>query len=315
MSWTHTSLAQRVVSGAGLLDSVPTLLRDIGGRRVLLVSTSGRLASEAGERLVARLGRAVSAVFDGAREHVPAPTVQAALGIARDRDADVVVSFGGGSVVDLAKAVCFFVEQEAGTPGSSFVDRPVLPHLAIPTTDTAAPYTASFGITDPNSRRRTTAGGPTVAPLVVMRDVELIAAVDADRARWSVLTALGHAVDALSSPAATPESSASARAALRSPADAAVLAGRAMGVTGAGLHHGLAELVAARCGVPYVLAGAALVGQVAAEVGIDLAAVELPQLDISLEDAAAVARMAEASPHVRASGRKVDVEEMLASVM
>jgi alcohol dehydrogenase class IV len=306
---------QRIVSGAGVVDSISQVLRDVGGRRVLLVSTSGRLASDSGQRLVSRLGRSVSAVFDGAQVHVPAPTVQAALGIARDRDADVLVSFGGGSVVDLGKAVCFFVEQEAGTPGSSFVDRPVLPHVAVPTTDTAAPYTASFGITDPNSRRRTTAGGPTVAPLAVIRDDDLRAGVDEERARWWVLTALGHAVDALSSPAVTPEAAALARAALREPGNAAVLAGRAMAAAGAGLHHGVAELVSARCGTPYALAGAALVGPVAAEVGIDLQALELPALDIDPSDAAAVARMAESSPHVRASGRRVDVEEMLASFL
>jgi alcohol dehydrogenase class IV len=36
------------------------------------------------------------------------------------RDAvDGVVSFGGGSCADLGKAVSYFTEQEAGTPGAS----------------------------------------------------------------------------------------------------------------------------------------------------------------------------------------------------
>ena len=52
--------------------------------------------------------------------------------MARDRDVDCIVSFGGGSCADLGKAVSFFVEQEAGTPGASYIDRPVLPHVVDP---------------------------------------------------------------------------------------------------------------------------------------------------------------------------------------
>ena len=72
------------------------------------------------------------------------------------RDAvDAVVSFGGGSCADLGKAVCFFTEQEAGTPGASFADRPALPHVAIPTTYSGAELTPFFGMTDPATRQKT----------------------------------------------------------------------------------------------------------------------------------------------------------------
>ena len=67
------------------------------------------------------------------------------------------MSFGGGSCADLGKAVCFFVEQEAGTPGASYVDRPALPHVSIPTTYSGAELTPFFGMTDeahpPQERR------------------------------------------------------------------------------------------------------------------------------------------------------------------
>ena len=55
--------------------------------------------------------------------------VQAAVMQARRDGVDGIVSFGGGSAADTGKAVCFFTEQEQGTPGSSFADRPVLPHV------------------------------------------------------------------------------------------------------------------------------------------------------------------------------------------
>ena len=51
MSWTHTGYAQRIVFGDGAVNQVTDVVRDVGGRRVLLITTKGRLASEAGEDL------------------------------------------------------------------------------------------------------------------------------------------------------------------------------------------------------------------------------------------------------------------------
>src|SRR6476661_4908606 len=83
-------------------------------------------------------GRSLASTFAGAQSHVPAPTVQEATRQARRDAVDAVVSFGGGSCADLGKAVCWFTEQEQGTPGMSYADRPVLPHVSIPTTYSGA---------------------------------------------------------------------------------------------------------------------------------------------------------------------------------
>ena len=108
--------------------------RRIGARRAMLVTTAGRLASPDGERVVRLLGRNLETTFAEVESHVPVPLVQQAVLQARRDAVDVVVSFGGGSCADLGKAVCFFLEQEAGMPGATHLDRPVLPHVSIPTT-------------------------------------------------------------------------------------------------------------------------------------------------------------------------------------
>ena len=100
----------------------------------MLVTTAGRLASPDGERVVRLLGRNLETTFAEVESHVPVPLVQQAVLQARRDAVDVVVSFGGGSCADLGKAVCFFLEQEAGMPGATHLDRPVLPHVSIPTT-------------------------------------------------------------------------------------------------------------------------------------------------------------------------------------
>ncbi|MGH9075565.1 MAG: hypothetical protein ACRDZQ_15820, partial [Acidimicrobiales bacterium] len=63
--WAHTGFAQRLHFFPGALDSVAEVVKGVGARRVMLVTTEGRLASPAGERLWARLGRALVATFAG----------------------------------------------------------------------------------------------------------------------------------------------------------------------------------------------------------------------------------------------------------
>lgn len=138
LAWIHTGYTQQIIFGDGALGQLGELLKSIGLRRVMLVTTGGRAASVDGEHVVRSIGRALASTFAEVTSHVPTPMVQSALRQARRDGVDGIVSFGGGSVADTAKAVCFFTEQEQGTPGSSFADRPVVPHVAITTTYSGA---------------------------------------------------------------------------------------------------------------------------------------------------------------------------------
>ncbi len=275
-SWTHTGYAQRILFGDGMVDRVAEVVKEAGGRRVLLITTKGRLASEAGENLVRRLGRSLSTTYDGVRSHVPTDTVQSALGLARDRDVDCIVSFGGGSCADLGKAVSFFVEQEAGTPGASYVDRPVLPHVSIPTTYSGAELTPFFGMTDESTRRKSGGGGPTTAPLAAIYDPVLTTATPTRVSAETGFNCLAHGVEAAYSPARTPEAEAIALACIervvaalplvvdapddlparRVMLEGAVLGGRCLQNATMGVHHGLAQLLGGRTGISHGLANA-----------------------------------------------------------
>ena len=278
MTWVHTGYAQRIVFGDNAVAQVAEVVKDVGGRRVMLITTAGRLASEAGEDLVRRLGRSLSTTYDGVRSHVPTDTVQAALGMARDRDVDCIVSFGGGSCADLGKAVSFFVEQEAGTPGASYIDRPVLPHVAIPTTYSGAELTPAFGMTDEATRRKSGGGGPTTAPLAAIYDPVLTTDTPARVSAETGMNCLAHGIEAAYSPARTPEAEALALACIERVAAAlplvvdepdglparrvmlegAVLGGRCLQNATMGVHHGLSQLLGGRTGLPHGLANALL---------------------------------------------------------
>jgi alcohol dehydrogenase class IV len=270
---------------------------------VLLVTTVGRLASDEGQQLVSRLGRTLAATFDGVRSHVPTTAVQQALGIARDRDVDVLVSFGGGSCADLGKAVCFFVEQETGMPGASYVDRPGLPHVSIPTTYSGAELTSFFGMTDEAQRRKTGAGGPTISPIAAIYDPELTLDMPPEVSAQTGMNALAHGVEAAWSPARTPEAEAIALACVRRVAGAlpmvvddptslaartsmlegAVLGGRCLQNATMGVHHGLAQLMGGRTGIPHGLANAMILAH-AIRFNADAAPDEIARIGEALGD-------------------------------
>jgi maleylacetate reductase len=278
VSWTHTGYAQQIVFGAGTLRRLPEIVKSLGARRVLLVTTAGRATSDDGQRLVSLLGRTLSSTFAEVSSHVPATLVQAAMMQARRDGVDAIVSFGGGSCADLGKAVAFFTEHEAGTPGGSYVDRPVLPHLAIPTTYSGAELTPFFGMTDPNTRQKSGAGGPTTAPLAAIYDVELTLSTPARVSAETGMNALAHCVEAVWSPSRTPEAEAIGLAgaerifgslpkAVEAPDDiaarttmfeGAVLGGRCLQNASMGVHHGLSQLVGGRTGIPHGLANAVI---------------------------------------------------------
>ena len=358
--WTHTALAQQLVFGAGSVDRLPTLLKVLGARKALLVTTEGRLASPEGDRVVALLGRSLASTFAQVESHVPVPLVHQAVQQARRDGVDVVVSFGGGSCADLGKAVCFFTEQEAGMPGASHLDRPVLPHVSIPTTYSGAELTPFFGMTDPATRQKQGAGGPTSAPVVAIYDPDLTRTTPARIRAETGMNALAHCVEAAYSPQRTPEAEAIALAGARAihlalPAvvadgddDAAraamltgaALAGRCLLNAGMGVHHGLAQLVGGRTGIPHGLANAILLAHAvrfnAANVPDEVARIgealgggdastaidalrsgiglpgRLSEAGVALDDLDAVARLSQSNANVGRNPRPVSEADALA---
>lgn len=281
-AWFHTAFPQQLRFGEGLAARLRPLLKEAGSRKVLVIGSERALGSPRGRELVGGLGRGASVSFDGAAVGVPAPAVQAATRLALAEGVDTLVTFGGGSTVDLGKAVAFFLEQQAGTPGTTFADRPSVTHVAVPTTFSGAEGSTHFAMADPATRAVQVAGSPTLVPRWVVYDPAGLADLPADLVARSGLAALAHAADAALAPRPSPEGEALALAAfgrvygslvpaVEGDADArsallegAALAARAWQQAVPGLTHGLALLLAGRAGVPYALATALLAGPVVA---------------------------------------------------
>ncbi|MDQ1419156.1 MAG: hypothetical protein QOJ52_1118, partial [Acidimicrobiaceae bacterium] len=169
-----------------------------------------------------------------------------------------------------------------GRPGASYLDRPVVAHVAIPTTYSGAELTPFFGMTDEAAHRKSGAGGPTIAPVAAIYDPVVTLSTPAKVAAETGMNALAHGIECAYSPTRTPEAEAIALATVRRVAaalprvidqpdnlaartamlEAAVLGGRCLQNASMGAHHGLAQLVGGRTGVAHGLVNAILLAHV-----------------------------------------------------
>src|SRR5262245_37064263 len=112
---------ERVISGPGAVSRVGDELDRLGAARVVLVTGRTLGASTLLDSLKRDIGDRCTCVFAGARQHVPSDTVSALVRLIEEQKADALVSFGGGSPIDTAKAAVF-LQLTSGGSGASGSD-------------------------------------------------------------------------------------------------------------------------------------------------------------------------------------------------
>src|SRR5436190_8019615 len=105
----------RLVFGEGTVDRLGQLARELGARRVLLVTDPGIVAAGHAERAQRSLLAANLCVdvFDKAKENPTIKCVEDCLAVARAGSIDFIVGLGGGSSMDTAKG-CNFLLTNGG---------------------------------------------------------------------------------------------------------------------------------------------------------------------------------------------------------
>src|SRR3954452_9950467 len=128
--------------GCGVLSEIPEDLDAFSTRRPLIVTDKGVIAARLVQRLFAVMPTGVTRlVFDDVPSNPTEEAAHAALSLYRDNTCDGVIGLGGGSPIDLAKAVAILathpepLARYAAIEGGlgRITDR-VAPVIAIPTT-------------------------------------------------------------------------------------------------------------------------------------------------------------------------------------
>ena len=131
----------RVVFGPRKLANLPSVVDEVAGdgTRAFLVTGRHSLRSTGVlQRVLDLLGEARINLFDRVTPFPSPELVDEALGACREVSPDIVVAVGGGSPMDLAKAVAILTAHD-GTAreyglGQKRLERPGLPFVAVPTT-------------------------------------------------------------------------------------------------------------------------------------------------------------------------------------
>jgi alcohol dehydrogenase len=169
----------RIVYGPGTLRRLGQLTRDLGGKRVLLVSDPGIVKAGHADRATEALKEAGLEVclFDGVRENPSTKDVADCVEVARDFNTDFIVGLGGGSSMDTAKG-CNFILTNGGRMqdywGVGKATHPMLPLIAVPTTSGTGSECQSFAlISDEETHVKMACGDPKAAARVALLDPEL----------------------------------------------------------------------------------------------------------------------------------------------
>lgn len=187
--------------GAGSIERLSGELDRAGVRRPFLVSTQSILGNAGLMAALRRAaGRPLAGVAGAIGQHAPGRDVEAAVAAARELNPDGVISLGGGSPIDAAKVVALHVAQAASGDRA-----PARPHMAIPTTLSAAELAPTAGVTDDAGRK----GGERddrLIPSAVIYDAELALRTPLELWLSTGIRALDHAMESILEPGHHPYS-------------------------------------------------------------------------------------------------------------
>ena len=309
--------------GAGRVSEVPEVFARLGASRVLVVT--GRTMSRADTLRSELRETGISSIVFGVATEPSIERVRAAVSLVAESGCDAVLGFGGGSALDVAKAVA--VLALSGTDPTDHlevigaghpIERPGLPCVAVPTT---------AGTGSEVTRNSVLSGGgvkaslrsPLILPKVALVDPELLVGVPKPTIAASGMDALSQLIEPLLSKRANPFSDALARDGIRRSARslrrgyeegmeesgvredlalASLFSGMCLANSGLGAVHGLAAAAGARLSAPH---GAVCAAVLAAVMDVNLRALrerarEDPALPRMTEVATLLTGLPEATP-------------------
>ncbi|NUO79279.1 iron-containing alcohol dehydrogenase [candidate division KSB1 bacterium] len=203
---TTFSFPTKIIFGPGALDHLSAAVHEIGGKRPLLVTDKGVIASGIVEQIQTKLKQANlnSAIFDEVASNPVEANVAAGVACYKDATCDCLIAVGGGSPLDMGKAIALMsthawpMEQyDDKIDGWQRITSNVPRVITIPTTaGTGSEVGRSAVITLKSTQRKTVIFSPNLMPRVALCDPMLTLKLPPKLTAATGMDALTHCLEA-----------------------------------------------------------------------------------------------------------------------
>ena len=199
----------RIVMGPGAIGQIGDEIRKMKAKKVLLVTDKGIVEAGLIKPALESLEKSEinHAAFDGVE---PDPRYEIAadcVSMIRREKADLVIGFGGGSAIDIAKSAAIMATNEAPIAeyfGIDLIPQPGLPTVMVPTTaGTGSEVTPIAILSDEGEKLKKGIVSPYLFPSIAILDPELTLGLPPNITASTGMDALIHAIEAYTSVNAT----------------------------------------------------------------------------------------------------------------
>ena len=219
--WKVIQRPSYVLFGAGRIAELGELVRELGGRRVLLVTDPGiRAVGHEDAALEALLGASLDPfVFDEVEENPTTKHIDLGVEVARRCEVDFIVGLGGGSSMDCAKGINLLLTNGGRMEdywGFNKASRPTLASVGVPCTAGTGSESQSFAlIAQEESHLKMACGDEKLRFRATILDPSLAVTAPADVRAVAGFDALAHALESFVTRSRNPWSQGFAREAWR----------------------------------------------------------------------------------------------------
>ncbi|MBS4224196.1 iron-containing alcohol dehydrogenase [Lederbergia citrea] len=287
----------QITYGMEAIYQVENIVNEQQFKNVLIITDPGILQTDLISKLQSQLENVNYKIYGKTQPNPTVSNCNHALAMLKEVEADVLIAIGGGSSIDVAKAVALLATNGGSIEDYEGIDKfnqELLPLIAIPTTaGTASEVTTFTVITNEEEQYKLTVGGIRLAPKWALVDPLVTKTLPPSITAATGLDALVHAIESYTSKAANPITKTLAREAIRKISAnlrqavyggdnlvardhmmmGSLLAGLAFNNTRLGNCHALSHPISAIYGVPHGVTNAIIIPHV-----MEFNAVAVPEL-------------------------------------
>jgi aldehyde dehydrogenase (NAD+) len=276
----------RIIYGENSVKEIGLVVDGLNCKKALIVTDEGVLKAGLSDKVKEALGSRYAGTYDQCAQDSGFHLVDEGAKFARGKEADCLVSVGGGSVIDTAKGMAIVMKEGgklADYAGIQMLSRPQTPHVVVPTTaGTGSEVTWAAVIKDHQRNVKELFADYHIIPNRAILDPVMTAGLPPLLTAGTGMDAFTHAVESIHAMLSEPIADALALHAIRLIVNnlprcisdgsdlvarghqllAATMAGIAFSNAQVGLGHAMAHSIGALFGVPHGLANSILLPHV-----------------------------------------------------